>query len=90
MRGTITVLGHRITLNKEHVKHVTPKYNFSRTWHVADYDWKDYTEVITWCEQNFGPHPKIPDAWSRWHDKYDGKVLLRDEKDYVLFTLRWS
>lgn len=67
------------------------KYKFSRAkWYVADYNWQDYTEVIEWCEQHFGPHPKHADAWSRWHDKYNGSILFRDEKDYEWFVLRWS
>lgn len=67
-----------------------PKHKFSRTWYVAEYNWEHYTEVMAWCKEHFGPHPTQPDAWSRWHDKYNGKVLLRDEKDYAWFMLRWS
>jgi hypothetical protein len=67
------------------------KYKFSRAkWYEASYDWKYYTEVIEWCEHYFGPHPKHADAWSRWHDKYNGSILFRDEKDYEWFMLRWS
>lgn len=67
------------------------KYKFSRAnWYVADFDPKYYYEVRKWCEQQFGPEPKNPDAWSRWIHKYEDKIHFRDEKDYILFTLRWS
>lgn len=67
------------------------KYKFSRAnWYVADFNWKDYDEVNKWCEQQFGKHPSNPDAWSRWVHKFEDKIHFRDEKDYVLFTLRWS
>ena len=67
-----------------------PKYKFSREWYVAEFDWVHHGEVLAWCEQQFGPHPQNPDAWSRWVNKYSEKIHFRDEKDYVLFTLRWS
>ena len=67
------------------------KYKFSRAnWYVAEFDWEDYDEVDKWCEQHFGPHPSNPDAWSRWHHTYSDKIHFAYEKDYVLFTLRWS
>lgn len=67
------------------------KYKFSRAnWYVADFDPKYYYEVRKWCEQQFGPEPRNPDAWSRWIHKYEDRIQFRDEKDYVLFTLRWS
>lgn len=68
-----------------------PKYKFSRAnWYVAEFDDKHYFEVEEWCAKHFGPHPKNPDAWSRWVHKYSEKIHFRDEKDYVLFMLRWS
>ena len=67
-----------------------PKYKFSRNWYQADFDLKDYDAVDEWCEQQFGPHPKRPDAWSRWWHKFHNSILFRDEKDYILFMLRWS
>jgi hypothetical protein len=67
-----------------------PKYRFSRNWHQAYFDTKDYFAVDKWCEEQFGPHPKNPDAWSRWWHKFENSILFRDEKDYVLFMLRWS
>jgi hypothetical protein len=66
------------------------KYKFSRNWYQAYFDLKDYDAVDEWCEQQFGKHPKNPDAWSRWWHKFEDSILFRDEKDYVLFTLRWS
>ena len=67
------------------------KYKFSRAnWYVAEFDDRYYFEVEEWCEQHFGKHPKNPDAWSRWVHKYSQKIHFRDEKDYVLFMLRWS
>lgn len=68
-----------------------PKYKFSRAkWYVAEFNWKDYDEVTSWCEQHFGPHPNNPDAWSRWHHRYSDMIHFRDEKDYNWFVLRWS
>lgn len=66
------------------------KYKFSRKWHQAYFNLKDYDDVDEWCEQQFGKHPARPDAWSRWWHKFEDSILFRDEKDYVLFTLRWS
>lgn len=67
-----------------------PKYRFSRKWYQAYFDTKYYFEVDAWCSQQFGPHPTQPDAWSRWWHKFEDSILFRDEKDYVLFMLRWS
>jgi hypothetical protein len=66
------------------------KYKFSRNWYQAYFNSADYHAVDDWCEQHFGPHPKHPDAWSRWWHKFEDSILFRDEKDYVLFMLRWS
>jgi len=67
------------------------KYKFSRAkWYVAEFDDRYYFEVEKWCAEQFGPHPKHPDAWSRWHHTYSEKIHFRDEKDYVLFLLRWG
>lgn len=67
------------------------KYKFSRAkWYQAEFDTQYYQEVEEWCAQHFGPHPKRPDAWSRWWHKFENSILFRDEKDYVLFCLRWS
>lgn len=78
--------GHNVTLGMPE-----PKYKFSRAnWYQAEFNDKDYFEVDAWCEQHFGPHPARPDAWSRWWHKFHNSILFRDEKDYVLFMLRWS
>ena len=67
------------------------KYRFSRAkWYEAEYDWIHYGEVCEWCTKQFGPHPNQQDAWSRWDHRYEGRIYFRDEKDYVLFVLRWS
>ena len=67
-----------------------PKYKFSRNWHQAYFNPKDYTDVVHWCSEQFGPHPQRPDAWCRWRHDFEDSILFRDEKDYVLFVLRWS
>lgn len=72
-----------------------PKYKFSRSkWYEADYNLKDYNEVMDWCDKHFGIHSAQPDAWSRWIDKGSwsgpGKVHFRDAKDYEWFLLRWA
>jgi hypothetical protein len=66
------------------------KYKFSRNWYQAHFDSQYYFEVDEWCAKQFGPHPKHPDAWSRWWHKFEDSILFRDEKDYILFMLRWS
>ena len=67
------------------------KHKFSRNnWYVAEYNQEDYHEVMAWCSQQFGPHPARPDAWSRWWDRYEGKVFFRDQEDYIMFKLRWG
>ena len=73
-----------------HITLVEPKYKFSRNWYQAHFDSQYYFEVDEWCAKQFGPHPKHPDAWSRWWHKFEDSILFRDEKDYILFMLRWS
>ena len=69
----------------------SPKYKFSRAkWYVAEFNIADYTDVVHWCTEHFGPHPMYPDAWSRWEHRYENKIHFRDEKDYNWFVLRWS
>lgn len=67
-----------------------PKYKFSRKWYQAEFHPDNYFAVDAWCSQQFGPQPARPDAWSRWWHKFEYSILFRDEKDYVLFTLRWG
>jgi hypothetical protein len=66
------------------------KYKFSRNWYSASFNLKDYDAVDEWCEQQFGPQDRRPDSWSRWWHKFETSILFRDEKDYMLFVLRWS
>lgn len=67
------------------------KYKFSRAhWYVAEFDDQYYLEVEEWCKEQFGPHPKNPDAWCRWHHTYHNKIHFRDAKDYEWFMLRWG
>jgi hypothetical protein len=68
-----------------------PKYKFSRAkWYEAVFDINKYTDVVQWCTEQFGPHPRNPDAWSRWNHKYEDRIYFRDSKDYEWFILRWS
>lgn len=68
-----------------------PKYKFSRAyWYVAEFDDRQYFEVEKWCAEQFGPHPRYPDAWSRWYHKYQDRIHFRDEKDYAWFLLKWG
>ena len=70
---------------------IKPKYKFSRTkWYEAVFDINKYTDVVQWCTEHFGPHPRSPDAWSRWNHKYEDRIYFRDSKDYEWFMLRWS
>jgi len=74
-------------------RYVTPqsKYKFSRAkWYVAEFDIDDYTDVVHWCRDQFGPHPNNPDAWSRWVHRYEDRIHFRDERDYQWFVLRWG
>ena len=67
-----------------------PKYKFSRNWYQAEFDPADYFAVDKWCVEQFGPHPKHPDAWSRWWHKFENSILIRDQEDYFNFVLRWG
>lgn len=67
------------------------EYKFSRkNWYQARFDANYYFEVEAWCERQFGPHPKRPDAWSRWWHRFEDSILFRDERDFVLFSLTWG
>jgi hypothetical protein len=72
------------------LKKLMPKYKFSRKWFVADFDTAYYSEVDEWCKEQFGPHPKYPDVWSRWVHTYENQIHFRDQKDYNWFVLRWG
>ena len=78
----------------------TGKYNFDRVWYEFDMmdhynDSSRMQDILLWCDQNFGPAPKwgaypgAPDAWSRWYC-FGFVFNFRDEKDYLIFLLRWS
>jgi hypothetical protein len=67
-----------------------PKYKFSRAkWYEAKLP-RDQQAAFAWCVKQFGPEPKNTDAWSRWYFNVDRTFRFRDEKDYVMFILRWS
>jgi hypothetical protein len=73
-----------------------PKYQFSRAkWYTVDIGdgiWRlgrEYNEIIEWCTEHFGKHPHKPDAWSRWWVGV-GSIYFRDERDLVLYKLKWS
>ena len=85
MTSTANIFTMRASYNPQ------SKYKFSRAkWYVADYDWVHQGKVLEWCKEQFGSHPKRPDAWSRWHHTYEGQIHFRDAKDYEWFVLRWS
>jgi hypothetical protein len=67
-----------------------PKYKFSRAkWYEAKLP-RDGQAAFNWCVKQFGPEPTITDAWTRWYFNVDRTFRFRDEKDYVMFILRWS
>lgn len=74
-----------------------PKYKFSRAkWYTAQLHgtatWvfsDEYNQVIAWCTEQFGPHPTKQDAWSRWYVGL-GYINFRDERDFVLYQLKWA
>ncbi len=67
-----------------------PKYKFSRAkWYEAKVP-RDGQAAFNWCVKQFGPEPTNTDAWSRWYFNVNRTFRFRDEKDYVMFILRWS
>lgn len=95
MKGAVMILGQPIILsaNQSRLEKLRNKnkYKFSRAkWYEAEFDDKYYFEVDKWCEEQFGPHPKNPDAWCRWVHRDTYRIHFRDEKDYNWFMLRWS
>lgn len=72
---------------------VKSKYKFSRAkWHEVSLMYKSFDPIrerLEWCEQNFGPQPKNPDAWTRWYAAH-GTLRFSDSKDYEWFMLRFS
>jgi tRNA isopentenyl-2-thiomethyl-A-37 hydroxylase MiaE len=87
-------------LFKMKFKHLDPnivkfykKYNFSRAkWYIADLfnTGHNMNEVREWCTTQFGKKDKNADAWSRWTNNNNSLFRFRDEKDYIMFVLRWS
>ena len=72
------------------LKKLMPKYQFSRAkWYEAKLP-RDQQAAFAWCVKQFGPEPKNTDAWTRWYFNVDRTFRFRDEKDYVMFILRWS
>lgn len=73
------------------------KYKFSRAkWYSSKLKgngiWRlgnEYNEMIEWCTQHFGAHPKEQDAWSRWWVGVND-INFRDAKDYEWYVLRWG
>ena len=98
---TLKVLKNRIydtNLCKEVMFPQPPasKYQFSRAkWYTVDIgmgSWRlgrEYNDIIAWCNETFGPHPKRSDAWSRWWVGI-GQIYFRDQRDLVLYKLRWA
>lgn len=73
--------------------HKHPRYKFSRKWFVGEIAHNNVyplVDIENWCKDNFGLQPINPDAWCRWYRYSTRKFYFRDEKDYVLFTMRWS
>ncbi len=73
--------------------HKHPRYKFSRKWFVGEIEYNNVyplVDIENWCINNFGPHPMNPDAWCRWYRYSTRKFYFRDEKDYLLFLLKWS
>jgi hypothetical protein len=66
------------------------KYKFSRAkWYEAKM-LGNQQAAFAWCVKQFGPEPTNTDAWTRWYFNVDRTFRFRDEKDYVMFILRWS
>lgn len=87
---TGSIFTMRASYEAPHIIKFHKKYKFSRAkWYIAEFNWRNTTEVNKWCTAHFGPHDKCPNAWSRWRRMYDQKVYFRDEDDAIMFKLRW-
>ena len=81
----------QVTFQESNIMKFHQKYKFSRAkWYEAEFDERYYFEVEKWCTAQFGKHDKCPDAWSRWWHRYESSIHFRDEKDYILFLLKWT
>ena len=62
------------------------KYN-KHLYHIERMNYYEYQrqllEIIRWCENTFG---KDKNRWGYYIDGFN----FNDEKDYVLFLLRWT
>jgi hypothetical protein len=55
-------------------------------WIWRDFDWKD---MVEWCESTMERESKTITPDLRWYVN-SGQFWFRDEKDQVMFILRWS
>jgi predicted phage tail protein len=85
------IFTQKMTTQDPNIVKFHKKYKFSRAkWYIAEFDATFYDEVDEWCAKQFGKHDKRPDAWSRWWHRYESSIHFRDEKDYLMFLLRWG
>jgi len=57
-----------------------------------------FQEILSWCNQYFGPGPKVYNNISaelyQWcYDNSLGTIkiiYIKDDRDYMLFQLRWA
>lgn len=59
-----------------------------------DFDVVDWNDRLDWCKEQFGPasmaaESKFAIFQPRWYQQFE-TIYFRDEKDYMLYTLRWS
>lgn len=65
-------------------------------WHIADlFNCKhDLHRVQVWSKSQFGPPSgswdPLPTHQPRWMNHNNSLFRFRDEKDYMLFVLRWA
>lgn len=48
----------------------------------------DSLDRVRWCRNQFGSESLFTN-YGRWH-RYKGYIYFSDQRDYVLYTLRWS
>ena len=46
-------------------------------------------DIVWWCKENFGPLKTINDWRGAWAVEWE-TIYFQNEKDYILFLLRWS
>jgi hypothetical protein len=73
--------------------HTYETKNYGDDWHCAAFTIpKHYLEIQKWCHETFGK-PGYPQdvPQTRWRDDiYYGEIYFRDDRDLVLFMLRWA